>query len=268
MGRGALLACLTLTGCIGLPNAAAPFFGGSVGLPHAGVLTGGEKLPDSGPGFRRLRSDDTRWGNPRLVRAIMRAAAHVAEEAPGGEPLVVADLSAKEGGGIPRHRSHRSGRDADILFYTTTPWGSSVDSPGFINFASDSFAVKEGAFVRFDVARNWLFVKALVSDDEAQVQFVFVARWLEALLVEEAVARGEADEIIWRAAVVMQQPGDSAPHADHFHLRIGCTDAERAAGCAGGGPERPWWPVVESKTMGDEALLDALFDGEDEPEQP
>jgi penicillin-insensitive murein endopeptidase len=272
MGRGAeCLAAslaLALAGCLGLPNAAAPYLGGSVGLPHAGVLTGGEKLPDRGPGFRRFRSDEIRWGNPRLVRAITRAAARVAEERPGGPPLIVADLSAKEGGGIPRHRSHRSGRDADLLLYAMTPSGVPVESPGFVAYASDGFAPSADGFVRLDVERNWLLVKALVSDEEAQVQFLFVARWVEALITEHAIARGEDDELVWRAAVVMRQPGDSAAHADHFHLRIGCTVAERAAGCAGGGPDRPWWPAAESATMSDAELLDALFDGGAEPDQP
>jgi hypothetical protein len=46
-------------------------------------------------------------------------------------------------------------------------------------------------FVRFDTERNWQFVKALVTSPKADVQWIFLARWLEALLIEHARARGE-----------------------------------------------------------------------------
>jgi len=260
---GVALAALVLGGCFGAPTPLAPTIRGSVGVPHRGTLTDGKPLPARGPGFVRFRSDDIRWGNPRLVDAIMEAAAEVDQARPGGAPLVIADLSARRGGKIPRHRSHRSGRDLDLLFYVVTPDGRSVKNPGFIHFERDGLAVadkRKGTFLRLDVDRTWLLVRALMSNDEAQVQWLFVARWLEALLIEHAQARGEDDELVWHAENVLRQPGDSSAHDDHIHMRIACTPAEAAAGCAGGGYYWPWFPRARPVELSDDELIAALFD--------
>lgn len=257
------LTMIALASCIAAPTPLDPGIAGSVGVPHRGVLTNGRALPHAGDGYRLFRNEDIRWGNPRMVSAIEDAARYVAEQRPGA-PLVVADLSAEHGGKISRHRSHRSGRDADLLFYVVTPDGRSVENPGFLNFGHDGLAYHkaEREYVRLDVERTWLLVKALVSDEQAQVQYLFVAEWLEALVTEYALARGENDQLIYRAALVMRQPSDSASHDDHIHLRVSCTREEEAAGCNATGPHRPWFEPQPTLAISDEALLDALFDGD------
>jgi penicillin-insensitive murein endopeptidase len=119
--------------------------------------------------------------------------------------------------------------------------------------------------VRFDVDRNWRLVRSLVENPEAAIQYIFVARWLEALLVEHALAQGVDLETVWRAQVVLRQPSDSAAHDDHFHVRIGCPPEEAVAGCEGGGPHRPWVPRPDPPPLDDDQILAALFDGGDEP---
>lgn len=266
MRVAALSLAISASGCFGAPNPLAPAIDGSVGLPHRGVLTEAAGLPKSGPGFRRLRDNDIRWGNPRLVGSIQRAAASVFSARPEGEPLLVADLSARRGGPVPHHRSHRTGRDADILFFATTPAGRPLASPGFVRFGRDGLADGgERGFVRFDVDRNWRLVKALMTDAEASIQFIFVARWIEALMIEHALASGEALETVWRAQIVLRQPGDSAAHDDHFHIRIACTPEEAAQGCEGGGPHRSWLPLPDPAPLEDREILAALFDGAEEP---
>ncbi len=260
---------LVCMGCFGLPNPLAPAIDGSVGVPHRGVLTDAVGLSRKGPGFRRLRKNDIRWGNPRLIEAIRTAAAEVAQTRPGGRPLIVADLSAKRGGKIPRHRSHRTGRDGDLLFYATTPNGRPITSPGFVRFGPDGLAeTGDKQFVRFDVDRNWRLVQALVAHPPASIQYIFVARWLEKLLVDHAIATGADLETLWRAQRVLRQPGDSAAHDDHFHIRIACTPEEAAQGCEGGGPQRPWLARVEMPRLSDDQILAALFDGPTEPTRP
>jgi penicillin-insensitive murein endopeptidase len=261
-----------LSGCLGAPSPLAPNLEGAVGEPHHGVLTGGVALPASGDGFRRFRNDGAGWGHPRLVGAIERAAATVAESRPGAM-LLVADMSAEHGGRLGGHRSHRTGRDADLLFYVITPDGRPVDNPGFVRVDKDGLAKVPAAlrpgvgsdYVRLDVERTWLLVRALVSDERAQVQWLFVARYIEALLIEHAFARGESDDTIWRAENVLRQPRDSAPHDDHFHLRIACTPEEQLAGCEGG-PAWPWLHIAKApkprarpKGPSDEQLLAALL---------
>ena len=38
------------------------------------------------------------------------------------------------------------------------------------------------------------------------------------------------------ARTLMRQPGDSAPHDDHFHVRVYCTRSDRFHGCRDSGP--------------------------------
>jgi penicillin-insensitive murein endopeptidase len=266
LGRIASLAlagaALFAAGCVDTPTPLAPAMRGSIGVPHHGVLTHGAMLPAKGEGFRRLRDDGIRWGNPRLVAAIEGAAAAVARERPGGAPLMVGDLSAHAGGEASGHRSHRTGRDADLLFYLTTPEGRPIASPGFVRFGHDGLAKLENdKFARIDLEREWLLVKALVTSREANVQWLFCARWLEAMIIEYARARGEDPELVWTAESVLLQPGDSAAHDDHLHLRIACTPDESVAGCLGGGPYWPWLPSLpQLAPVSDEELARAIAD--------
>jgi len=259
---------LALSGCFSAPTPLAPGLGGSVGMPNSGVQTGAVELPERGAGFERYRpKGQNHWGRPRLVSAITRIAAEIATELPGGV-LTIGDLGAKRGGQIPGHASHRSGRDVDLLFYALTPAGAPVPSPGFVRYEADGLAVVQGSedYVRLDVAREWLLVKKLVTDSEIGVQFLFISRPLEALLMDYARARGEPLELQYRAQTVMLQPGDSLPHDDHLHLRIACSPEETQAGCSGGGPYWEWLPALPKGQELSPALLDEI--AADEPLEP
>ncbi|APR84917.1 Murein endopeptidase [Minicystis rosea] len=214
-------------------------------MPHNGMITNAVTLPRKGEGYALYRNNDRNWGNPRLVAAIQSAAKTVSRARPGGARLVIGDISARWGGEASGHHSHRNGRDADLLIYALTPEGRSIESPGFVRFGPDGLGeIEKGKFVRIDLAREWQLVKALVTSPEANVQWLFFARWLEAMVVEYARARGEDPELVWHAESVLLQPGDSAAHDDHLHLRVACTPDESIAGCLGGGPYWPWLPAL------------------------
>lgn len=231
--------------CTGTPSPLTPAIHGSIGVPHEGMISNAVALPRKGDGYALLRNNGRNWGNPRLVAAIASAAKAVARERPGGARLMVGDLSARFGGRASGHRSHRTGRDADLLIYLLTPEGRSIASPGFVRFGPDGLGeIEKGRFARVDLAREWQLVKALVTSREANVQWLFFARWLEALVIEYARARGEDPELVWYAESVLLQPGDSAAHDDHLHLRVACTPDEAVAGCLGGGPYWPWLPAL------------------------
>lgn len=237
-----LLAAAASLGCVRAPSPLRPQLGGSIGLPHSGVLVDGEELPAEGVGFRRLRDNGRHHATPRLVGAIQRAAAQVERDRPGAS-LVVGDLSARGGGKISSHSSHRSGRDADLLLYMTTLDGVPVAPRDFVHVGADGLAWDPagGRYVRFDVERQWLLVKALVEDPDARVQWLFVSRPVEAMLLEWARARGESGETLVRAMDAMLQPPPPAQnHDDHIHVRVACDAGEIAAGCEHSGPARPW----------------------------
>src|SRR6185312_13901992 len=149
-----------------------------------------------------------------------------------------------------------------LLVYVLTPDGVSVPSPGFPRFGPDGLAeLSKGKYVRIDLEREWQLVKALVTSREANVQWLFFARWLEALVIEYARARGEDPELVWYAESVLLQPGDSAAHDDHLHLRIACTPDEAVFGCLGGGPYWPWLPrLPQLVSPSDDELSQAILD--------
>ncbi len=243
--HAAALAGLALvTGaCSSVPTPLAPGVRGSVGWPSFGVLTSADAtLPERGSGFRRLRPwAQTNHATARMVATLTAAAAQVA--GPDDPPLIIGDISGPGGGHLPGHHSHRSGRDVDLLYFYTTPGGAPVEAPGFLRVGPDGLGRLDGTseFVRFDVARNWRLVRALLDSPHARPQWIFVVTHLEARLIEYARALDEPPDLIWRAENVLHQPGDSAPHDDHFHLRIDCGDDE-ITGCLNGPPLWPWWP--------------------------
>lgn len=240
----ALLALLALTSiaCTRTPSPLAPGMSGSIGMPHRGVLTNPTELPKDAAGIRWLRPNDRHWAAPRFVAALERAGLAVSLERPG-PPLVVGDLSARTGGELSQHMSHRTGHDVDLLLFVTTLSGAPVPSPGFVRFDSDGLAWDEThqRFLRFDVARTWLLVKALVEDSEARIEWIFSSKPIQGMLIEWAHARGEPTETLLRAEHVLLQPGPPAEaHDDHLHVRTGCDVDEMARGCEPTGPARPW----------------------------
>lgn len=235
-------------GCIGTPTPLHPHLQGSIGFPHSGVQTDSIELPVSGRGFLRFRPvERVYWGQPRLVNAIVGTARRVESRFAGGPPIVLGDISARGGGNIPRHNSHRTGRDIDILWNVMTPEGEPVRSPGFIKVGPDGLAVDPGSgrYYRLDLERQWQVVRGLL-ESEALVQWLFCATWIESMLIEYARALGEPDELIWRAQTVLLQPADSLPHDDHLHLRVACSPDQAVTGCLGGGPHWEWLPPLPS----------------------
>jgi penicillin-insensitive murein endopeptidase len=208
------------------------------------VLTNGAALRDEGEGFVRLRKNERRYAVPRFIAAIERAAKAVQDERPGGARLTVGDLSGPHGGELfPQHVSHRTGRDADLLFFLTTLDGASIESPGFLPVGPDGLAwdKEHKRYLRFDVAREWLLVRSLLLDEEARVQWIFVHDNVRNILLEWAIARGEPAFLIQRAMDVVGQPHPGGPHDDHAHVRTACTEDELITGCEHTGPVRAWW---------------------------
>lgn len=266
VGRGLLLGfSATLTcGCLGTPTPLAPQLQGSIGLPHSGVQTDAVELPVKGTGFERFRPLGTAYyGQPELVNEVQRVAGSLHSQWPG-PPLVLGDLSGREGGKIPRHNSHRTGRDIDVLWFLTTPAGVPVRTPGFLHVGPDGIAIDPdtGTYYRLDLEREWALIRAFLESETLQVQWMFMSRPIEALLVQYARARGEPDDLVWRAETVMIQPRGSLPHDDHIHLRISCVPETMITGCAGGGPYWEWLPPLQNVEL-DEAFLERV--GRDDP---
>jgi penicillin-insensitive murein endopeptidase len=197
-------------------------FGRSIGSPTEGHLLGGMHLEETG--YLRIvptyAGADVRWGLEPLVQMIDRAARQVRRLYPDAITSV-GHLSREGGGEIDRHRSHESGRDADVAFFVRNASGRELLPSRFVPFRGDGTAA-DWAGARFDDARNWAFVEAVVGNPEAHVTHIFVAAPLRARLLAYAERNGVSAATRIRAAEVLQQPRGALPHDDHFHVRIGC----------------------------------------------
>lgn len=182
------------------------------------------------------------WGTWELVQLLERAAWRVARRHPGAR-LSVGELSRPSGGEIDGHGSHENGRDVDISFYMLDARGNPYEPFAFANFRADGTALPPNEGLRFDDARNWELVAKLVTDGDARVQFIFVARTIEARLLEEGRRRGASRVVLERAEIAMVQPAVGHPHRNHFHVRIYCAPADRPA-CQDRSPFHPWYPGV------------------------
>jgi penicillin-insensitive murein endopeptidase len=232
------------------------------------------------------RARHANFATEELVGAVVRASREVSRRDPGGV-AAIGDLSRRAGGGSAEHKSHQSGRDFDVFFYGVDRDGRPV-LPGdaMFHFAPDGRAVRWSPphgvrapvgsvpAVRFDARRNWAFVRALLSDPESEVQWIFIHRALAAALLHEAMLQGDDPALVARASFIMKQPSDAEVHDDHMHVRLYCAPADRRLGCVDKGPVRWWkkmWKYMSvpygrppTETIGTDALaaFGRLFRGE------
>lgn len=255
----ALVLHLVVTGC------ASTLREGSLGRPSNGWLARGRRLADQGRTWRVLRNDAQgghHWGTARLV-SMVEQVARASSPSRDALPLTVGDLSDVRGGQIPHHASHRTGRDVDLLFFTRdAATDTPLLTPEFVHYDRDGNSVRWPVALRFDTARNWSIVEGVLQARGVGVMRIFVAAWIRQLLLAWARAQGRPAGLIERAERTMHQPGDSAPHDDHFHVRVACTPEERVAGCVDWGPMWPWiekdWDKGDSAPADDDTVLAAM----------
>jgi murein endopeptidase len=102
----------------------------AVGLPSAGGLERGVKLPYGGPNYftwdpiqrESPNRGWRRWGTDRLVRTTLRVVREFAAAHPKAPRIGIGDLSRPNGGdfgpryGLPGHASHQNGLDVDVYY--------------------------------------------------------------------------------------------------------------------------------------------------------
>ena len=189
----------------------------SVGRPNRGRLVRGVALEESEHVAVKSSSRGQHFGTAELVTLLSRVAGRVAERSPGGR-LHVGDLSRESGGRFGPHRSHRSGRDADVGLYLLDAAGEPILTERFYDIRRDGTA-RQDPTVRLDDGRTWELVEALVSDAETPVQFIFLASHIEARLLAEGRRRGVSEELLSRVDAVIDA---ERQHTNHMHVRIYC----------------------------------------------
>lgn len=193
-----------------------------MGAPNDGKLVGGARVePSKTLRLVPLRENkDVHYAVGPLVALVNDIARRVHAKHPGAV-LTVGDLSKQGGGAVPRHASHRSGRDVDILFFAADARGKLLKPDTMVRYRADGHAVAwPGA--HFDDAANWAIVEALVRSPYAKISRVFVASALRARVLRYALKHHVPPNVLARARALMVQPAHVQPHDDHFHVRIAC----------------------------------------------
>jgi murein endopeptidase len=96
----------------------------SIGSPGHGRLEHGVLFPATGPdhfawNFRAQRiggSDRTRWGDCRVVRAVLRGLAAYRLRNRDAPLVAVGDMGLRQGGEIDGHSTHENGRQIDLYY--------------------------------------------------------------------------------------------------------------------------------------------------------
>ncbi len=233
----------------------------SVGDTSYGYLVGGHALSESNSLaiLPKQRKRQLRYGSSELIGLLEEVAAKLYEATK--TKLWLGNLARRGGGDIAYSVSHNSGRDADIAFSYLDRAGKPVDPPDLVPLNGQGFSKAQG--LRFDPARNWVVVKALLETKKAQVQYLFLSGGLKRQLLLYAKKKGERSGLINRAATVLRQPGGgTSPHNDHLHLRIYCGQRDVLGGCVNTGVLHPWAKLHQKAKRKRIAEVSALLDDE------
>jgi hypothetical protein len=178
----------------------------SVGHPHAGFLFNAVRMPTGRQWLLSL--PDQAWGTEETIAALIRCVHRVNERYPDSPPAIIGSISAEHGGALPPHKSHRTGRDADVHFYLTHR-----TSRWYEPATADNL----------DRPRTWALLRAIVT--ETDVEYVLIDRSVQALLEQYALSV-ESDSA-WVTdlfhgsgehpnPLVKHIPG----HTGHMHIRF------------------------------------------------
>lgn len=235
--RSLAVAAVVLAGCAEL-GVVGDGTSVSIGTASRGYLLDGVRLPDRGDGFvtREIwRQRNNRFGTDELVDLITGVGRRMRAQVRDAK-LVVADLSGQGGGERNAfHRSHQTGRDVDLLYYMRDAKGAPFE-PDAMHVFNRALHAVDGSGLTVDVPRTWLLVKEIVTAPEAPVQWIFMYEPIAQRLLEYAAQIGEPELIVARARKTLKQPGDSARHDDHLHVRVYCSSSDRNYGCRDLGP--------------------------------
>jgi penicillin-insensitive murein endopeptidase len=240
------LACLALAAC---PRHGVIDDGTSIsyGPSNRGKLMRPARLPTRGDGYwipPRWAQRGLRYGTDEMISLLVHVGRRIDRDRPGTR-MGVADLSPLRGGPSAWHHSHQTGRDVDLLFFATDAGGKPVELTSMPVFDGGGMATLPSGVaddprtpqdesvetLRFDAARTWLLVRALIENQVVPVQYVFIADPLKQILLDHAREAGEPEALIQEAGFLLQQPGDALPHDDHMHVRILCSASDRVHGC-------------------------------------
>jgi murein endopeptidase len=181
----------------------------SIGEANRGRLVNGVRLESDD--LFLVRSHDENFGTAETVEATRRAVAEVARRFPGRPRIVVGDLSKEHGGRIRPHKSHQSGRDIDLGFYTA----GDAQPNHFVPITAKNI----------DLERNWALIEALAAGED--VQYIFIDRRIQKLLRTYAAEVKKVPEKVLDGLFEYPRKGSLTTlvrhrrgHRNHLHVRF------------------------------------------------
>ncbi len=187
----------------------------SVGHPHAGFLVNAVKMPSAPQWVLTVPSHG--FATQETVDGLAHCLRKVHEQFPHSPPVMLGSLSGEHGGLLPPHKSHRTGRDADVYFFR---------KPG----ASWARAATRDDI---DLPRTWALLRCFLTD--VDVDMVLIVRRVQNWIEEYALSIGEDPAWVnrlfhdpkpgYKIAPVRDVPG----HVAHMHVRFSSPRARRAA---------------------------------------
>jgi LysM repeat protein/murein endopeptidase len=182
----------------------------SIGRPTRGKLYNGVQLPDTD--YYDVRRPEEAWGSTHTVQAIQTALATFRRDSGYDGKIIVASLSKQNGGRFRPHRSHQSGRDADIRLPKKRGADLKSDDPNDIDWEA-----------------SWKMIDAFI--DTGEVEYIFLDYSRQKRLYDAARKLGVKSDELEKAiqyprarktnnGVVRHAEG----HMVHIHVRIECPD--------------------------------------------
>ena len=205
---------------VGTSGKGRPVKGQSVGYARDGKLANGMQLP-TGRSYYRRRPHRA-WGTNHAIHHIRRVASAVRGRYPKVHKLSIGDISSRKGGKLAQHKSHQSGRDADIGFYfKKRPKGYPRT---FIR----------GNAKNLDVRATWLMLKLFA--DSRDVEKMFLNYEIQEIFYKYAKKRGMSKRKLKKYfqypngkgashGIMRHDPG----HDSHVHVRFRCPKGDK--GC-------------------------------------
>jgi len=158
------------------------------------------------------------WGRPWAIELIRASIRRLHENFPQAPDVVVGDISGPVGGYIPRHLSHKTGRDVDIGY--------------FVDGVSDLVYFRKVNRHTVDVENNWELISAFLAT--GRVEYIFMDWRLQRILYEYAQSQGVPQQDL---DIMFQYPAGprvrtgiirySRGHDDHLHLRFACPEDDK-----------------------------------------
>jgi len=190
--------------------------GEAIGYYSNGSLNNSDSIDDHNKKSRIVklyRGRGQNYGTTDVMKALTGLANYMKAKYPSSERTQVGDISAEDGGKIPRHASHQNGLDADVVYYRVNELSQ---SPQYPEWAED-FVIKGKLTKNFHIERNWEAMKYLVHNHD--MGRIFVDSVIKKVLCDYANQKGELES---ETEVLRRLRREDRVHMHHFHFRLKC----------------------------------------------